>query len=131
MNNVEETFTEYFYIKEVGVGVLRLMIYLKKLPQQLVDSNSTRGYYRNQIQFIATGPDELDNASAVIAITIHFDINPAYNDAVRSLLGDEAMAVFAEVYGDNMPLQIILRENYEFLNKDVQFLVNRLMLGSF
>ena len=129
MINVVNTSTEYIFNEDVFANVLQLTIDLDELPHQLVDSNSVDGYYRDQIYFCAIGPGELDEVNARIIITIRFGINPGYDDAVRSLLGYKTSAFFQNDDVDNLKDRVIERENYEFLNKDVQFLANRLMLN--
>ena len=130
MDNVESISSKYVFKEEAFAKALQLTIYLNELPQPLVDSNSMGGYYRDQIQFVAIGPGELDNANAVITIIIRFDINPGYDDAVKTLLSYETSIFFREDNVNNFLARLISRNNYKFSKKEAQYIVNRLMLNS-
>lgn len=70
--------------------VYDLTIGIDELPAAFERTESNYAYYRNQVSCYVFEPDEPDDDEPryEIHIELHQHVNPAYDDAVRSLLGE-------------------------------------------
>jgi len=130
MSNVESSSVEYTYIEDANANVVKILIDLNTIPQQLTDCNSWHGYYCDQIAFFTLEPGAGEQQATTILVIIHIGINPRYDDAAATLLGDTLWELMSDDNYDDMNARHALRQDAVLTDEEAQAFVNRLMYNS-